>query len=151
VDNSYKVVKEVRNASEQELLKTISIFFELPYASGNSVQESNIEKRALKYIRILNLLLGCLPFLFAIDLYTFFYWSRSFIATHEKGITSEGLTILSRILNPLLSITFYAIIPNLMLLIILWGLSRNRKERTMPYFIFYLSGIATIGHQQSQG
>jgi hypothetical protein len=34
-DNRYKVVKEVTNASEQELLKALSIFFELPPTSGN--------------------------------------------------------------------------------------------------------------------
>jgi hypothetical protein len=98
----------------------------------------------MKYLKIANILMNCLPFIFGVSLYSFYYWSRNFLATHEAGATSEGIGVISQVTRLAMPITFYSIIPNLILIITLVILSRQRKEKTKGLLAFYSLGIGIM-------
>lgn len=98
----------------------------------------------MKYLKIVNIILNCFPFVFAASLYSFYYWSKNFLATHEPGATSEGLGVISKVSRWAMPITFYSIIPNFILILTLVILAHKSKEKIKGHLLFYSLGIGIM-------
>jgi glycerol uptake facilitator-like aquaporin len=97
----------------------------------------------MKYLKIANIIMNFLPFIFGACLYSFYYWSRSFVTEHE-GQVSAGISTLRKITQPVMVITFYSILPNLVLMITLFWVAIKRKEKIRVNLLFYLLGIVIM-------
>lgn len=82
----------------------------------------------MRFLKITNLLMNCVPILFGISLYIYYYWSKSFHATHGIEARSYGLGVISRIAHWTLDATFFVFLPNLIFFIVLIGFSRVEKK-----------------------
>lgn len=105
---------------------------------------ASTSKQPMKYLKFVNAVLNCFPFVFAASLYTFYYWLRSFRATHEAGATSESIGLIGKVTRLAMPITFYSIIPNFILICTLVFLSQKTKEKIKGQILFYSLGIGIM-------
>jgi hypothetical protein len=90
------------------------------------------------------MIMSLLPCLFAISLYSFFYQSGYFIASHGEHAWSKELGMLRRCTDIFFNLTLYTVIPQLIFIIVLSAYLLERKQSIKWPLTCYLSGMIVL-------
>lgn len=99
---------------------------------------------SMKILKIMTLVMSCLPIVFVVSLLTYYYWWRHFIATQEHHELASWMGILSRLTHWLGNGTLYTFLPNLIFMLVLIGHSRVEKKSITTNLVVYGLGIAML-------
>lgn len=98
----------------------------------------------MKYLRYSSIVMSCLPILFGLSLYSYYFWYHHFGAGHPRGVFPKGLLAVSWTTDWLATFTLYSVPVNFFLAIILLGIGLSRGEYVFRFVTFYCISITIL-------